>query len=131
MSEGNVAIVQQMFDAWNRGDYDAARAFFDPGVEVECALGADFDGTYRGHAGLAKLMRFWGAFGTFRTEIDRCFPAGDAVVTLLHHHATGKRSGLDVEMRNWQVFTFREDKVIRYELFRTEADALKAAALAE
>ncbi len=116
MSQENVEIVQQMFDAWNRGDYDAAREFCDPDVEVESALGADFDGTYRGHDGLAKLLRFWGAFGSFRSEIEKRISAGDAVVALLHHHATGKRSGLDVDMRNWQVFTIRDGKVVRYGL---------------
>jgi ketosteroid isomerase-like protein len=131
MSQENVEIVQQMFDAWNRGDYDAAREFFDPGVEVESALGADFDGTYRGHAGLAKLMRFWGAFGSFRSDIGKSIPAGDAVVTLIDHHATGKRSGIDVDMRNWQVFTVRGDKIVRYGLFSTEAEALAAAGLSE
>jgi ketosteroid isomerase-like protein len=45
MSQENVELVQQMVNAWNRGDYDAARDFFDPDVEVEAALGADIDGT--------------------------------------------------------------------------------------
>jgi hypothetical protein len=35
-----------MVNAWNRGDYDAARDFFDPDVEVETAMGVDYDGTY-------------------------------------------------------------------------------------
>ena len=129
MSQENVEMVQQMFNAWNRGDYDAARDFFDPDVEVEAALGADLDGTYRGHDGLARLMEFWGAFGRFRSDIERCFPAGDAVVTLLHHHATGKRSGIDVDMRDWQVFTFRDGKIVRHGLFSTEGQALEAAGL--
>ena len=119
-------MVRQMFDAWNRGDYDAARDFFYPEVEVQAAVGADFDGIYKGHDGLARLMRFWGAFGTFRSDIEKCIPVGDAVVTLLHHHATGKRSGIDVEMRDWQVFTFRKDKIVRQRLFSTEAQALDA-----
>jgi uncharacterized protein len=131
MSQENVELVQQMVNAWNRGDYDAARDFFDPDVEVEAALGADIDGTYFGHAGLATLMRFWGAFGSFRSDIEKCIPAGDAVVTLLHHHATGKRSGIDVEMRNWHVYTVRNGKIVRFRQFRTEARALEAAGLSD
>lgn len=129
MSEENAELVQRLFNAWNRGDYDAARDVFDPDVEVEAVLGGDLDGTYFGHAGLAKLMRFWGAFGSFHSDIERCIPAGDAVVTLMHHHATGKRSGIDVDMRNWQVFTVRNGRVVRYGLFSTEAQALEAAGL--
>ena len=131
MSQENVELVQQMVNAWNRGDYDAARDFFDPDVEVEVALGADIDGTYFGHAGLARLMRFWGAFGSFRSDIEKCIPAGDAVVTLLHHYGIGKRSGIDVDMRNWHVFTIRNGKIVRPGHFSTEAQALEAAGLPE
>jgi hypothetical protein len=52
-------------------------------------------------------------------------------VTLLHHHATGKRSGISVEMRNRQVFTIRNGKIVRYELVSTEAEALEAAGVSE
>jgi ketosteroid isomerase-like protein len=131
MSQENVELVQQMINAWNRGDYDAARDFYDPDVEVEAALGADIDGTYYGHAGLARLMRFWGAFGSFHSDIEKCIPAGDVVFTFFHHHATGKRSGIDVELRNWHVFTFRNGKIVRHGQFSTEAQALESAGLSE
>jgi ketosteroid isomerase-like protein len=131
MSQENVELVQRMLDAWNRGDYDAALGFFDPDVVVETALGADIDGTYFGHAGLAKLMRFWGAFGSFHSDIEEWIPAGHAVVALMHHHATGKHSGVDVDLRNWHVFTFRDGKIVRHAQFSTEARALEAAGLPE
>lgn len=126
MSEENVELLREMFEAWNRGDYDAARGFFDPDVEAECSLGTDLDGTYSGHAGIAKLMRFWGAFGTFRSDIERYMPVGDAVVMLLNHHATGKSSGIDVETSNWQAFTIRNRRIVWYGIFSTEARALEA-----
>jgi ketosteroid isomerase-like protein len=127
MSQENVEIVEQMVTAWNRGDHDAARDFFDPDVEVEAALGADIDGKYFGHAGLAELMRFWGAFGSFRSDIEKCISAGDVVVMLFRHRGTGKRSGIDVELRNWHVFTVRNGKIVRHGHFSTEAQALEAA----
>ena len=129
MSQENVELVRAMFRAWNQGDYDTAQDLFDPDVEVESALDADFDGEYRGHSGLAKLMQFWGAFGDFHTDLERCIPVGNAVVTLLHHHATGRHSGIEVEMRNWQVFTIRNGKIVHYGLFSTESQALEAAGL--
>ena len=131
MSQENVEVVLSMIDAWNRGDYDAARDFFDPDVEVEVAMGVDYDGTYSGHVGLERLMRFWGAFGSFHSDIEKSIDAGDAVVTLLHHHATGKRSGIDVEMRHWAVYTVHTGKIVRHGQFGTEAQALEAAGLSE
>lgn len=129
MSQENAELVQHMFAAWNRGDHDAARDFFDPDVVVEAAGGTDMDGTYLGHAGLAEVMRFWGAFGSFRSDVEGWIPAGDAVVARVHHQATGKHSGIDVEMQNWQVFTIRRGKIVRYALFSTEARAREAAGL--
>ena len=131
MSEENVELVQQMVSAWNRGDYDVARDLFDPDVEVEVAQGDVIDGRYFGHAGLAKLMRFWESFSSFHSDIEKSFPAGDAVVALLHHHGTGKSSGIEVETRNWHVFTFRNGKIVRSGHFSTEAQALEAAGLSK
>jgi ketosteroid isomerase-like protein len=131
MSEENVELVEQLVNAWNRGDYDAGRDLVDPDVEVEVALGADYDGTYSGHAGFARLLRFWEAFSSFRTDIEKSIHAGDAVVALFHYQATGKRSGIDVEMRHWCVYIVRDGKIVRHGQFRTEAQALEAAGLSE
>ena len=108
MAEDKADVVRRMFELWNRGDSDAARATMDPDVEIEVHLGGTFDGRYRGFAGLAELMRFWGAFGSYRSEIAESSAAGDEVFAELNHYATGKSSGVEVEMRNWQVFTVRE-----------------------
>lgn len=62
MSKENVEIVREMFAAWNRGDYAAAQQAFDPDVVSEMSLGTDIDGTYEGHEGLQRLIRFWGTF---------------------------------------------------------------------
>jgi ketosteroid isomerase-like protein len=92
-------------------------------------LETDLDGTYRGIEGLQKLLRFWGAFADFRSEIEECIPAGDHVVVTAHHFARGKSSGVEVDMRNWQIFTLRGGRVVRYRLFSTREQALEAAGL--
>jgi ketosteroid isomerase-like protein len=131
MSQENVELVQRMVNAWNRGDYETARDFFDPEVEVEVALGADYDGAYSGHIGLARLMRFWGAFGSYRSDMQESIAAGDAVVALMRHQATGKSSGIDVEMSQWSVYVFRDGKIVRHAQFRSEAQALEAAGISD
>ena len=131
MSQANVEIVRQTLEDWNRGDAATARDAWDPGVEIEASVGGVFDGSYDGYDGLAELMRFWGAFGTFRSEIEDCVTAGDEVIAEVHHYATGKSSGVEVEMRNWQVFTVRGAKIVRWRLFGTQAQALKAVEASE
>jgi ketosteroid isomerase-like protein len=120
-----------MFDAWNRRDYAAAQAAFDPGIEVEMSTQSVLDGTYRGYSGLRELMRFWGAFAEFRSNLEEVLTAGDEVFATVHHYGRGKTSGVDVEMENWQVFTLRGGRVIRYRVFSARRQALEAAGLRE
>jgi ketosteroid isomerase-like protein len=132
MSEENVEIVRAILKAWNRGDYSAALELVDHNVEVEAALGLTLDGMYRGHAeGSRFLADFWGEFEDFRTEFEECIPVGDSVFVAAHHHGRGRTSGIEVEMRNWQVFTVRGGKVVRYQMFSTRQQALEAAGLEE
>ena len=158
MPEGNVEIVRAMFDAWNRGDTDAAfreagygidsgrtppaselekfsdvLAPFDPEVEAEPPPGGLTAGTYHGHEGLIKLIsEFWGQFDERRSEIKECIPAGgDRVIITLLHHARGKLSGVEVEMWHHQVLTLRDGKIVRWQMFLNREEALAAAGLSE
>jgi ketosteroid isomerase-like protein len=128
----NVEIVQQAFEAWNRGDYPAALKRIAPEIKVESHLGGDIDGTYEGIAGLQSwLAGFWGSFAEFHTDIDECI-AGDAEVAILAHlYGRGRGSGVEVEMRNWQLFTVRDGLIVRYRLFAKREQALEAAGLQE
>jgi ketosteroid isomerase-like protein len=55
----------------------------------------------------------------------------DEVVFAAHHYGRGKASGVEVEMRNWQVCTVRDGKVVRYRVFPTRQEALEAVGLEE
>jgi ketosteroid isomerase-like protein len=117
MSEENIEIVRRMFEDWNRRAFDSALEAVSPEVEVEMSAQSDIDGTYLGHDGLRRMLRFWGAFADFRSTI--------------HHRGRGKTSGVDVEMTNWQVFTLREGRIVRYRVFGSRDEALEAAGLRE
>ena len=130
VSEGNVAIVREMFAAWNRGDYERAQTAIDPAVVAVMETGTDFDGTYEGLEGMQRLMRsFWGAFSEFHSDIEEAIAAGDEVFTTLRHHGRGKASGAEVEMTNWQVFTLRDGRIVRYRIYGDRERALDAAGI--
>ena len=131
MSQENVQIVRELFDAWNRRDYAAAQAAFDPEIEVEMSAESVLDGTYRGYSGLTELMRFWGAFADFRSDVEEVLTAGDDVFITVHHYGRGKSSGIGVQMKNWQVFTVRDGRIVRYRIYGTRSNALEAAGLRE
>ena len=132
MSQENVEVVRQLFDAWNRGDYAAASALVDPAISVESLLDGPMAGRYDGAERAARwLSDFWGNFGEFHTEIGEYMTRGDDVVIAAHHYGRGKSSGVEVQMDNWQIFTVRGEKIVRYRLYTTKQEALEAAGLSK
>jgi ketosteroid isomerase-like protein len=128
MSEENVEIVRRLIEAWSRGDYPAALDAVDPEIEVNAAFGTDLDGTYRGHAALAEwLGNIWVEFEGRHAEIKEAIPAGSDVVLNVRFSGRGKRSGVDVDLSVWHVWTLREGKALRWRIFRTKQEALEAA----
>ena len=102
-------IVQRLIEAWDRGDYAAALDSIDPDVEVNVAYQADFDGTYRGHAGLTEMLgAFWAEFEGQRIEIEEAVPVGGAVVAGVRFYGRGKRSGVEISAPAWHAWRLRE-----------------------
>ena len=132
MSQENVDIVRRVYEAWNRRDYSRALGLIDSEIEVEAATGGLGDGTYRGRAGLYKALEgFWSEFDDTRVEVEEYVPAGDHVITSVLLHGRGKRGGTSVEWRQWQVWTLRDGKAVRWRLFGNRREAVDAVGLAE
>ena len=133
MSQENVEIVRRLIGAWDSGDYSGALDSIDPEIEVNAALQMDLDGTYRGHAGVAKMLGvFWAEFEGPRIEIEEAIAAGsDDVVVGVRFYGRGKRSGVVIGAPAWHVWRLREGKAVRWRLLRTKQEALEAAGLSE
>jgi ketosteroid isomerase-like protein len=133
MSQDNVEIVRSIYDQWGRGDFRAGTDLYDP--EVELVLRPEFPdaGVYRGPEEIRKYMRedFLRDWEGAAIVGEEFLDAGDSVVVRVHQQATGPGSGAPVEMRYYQVWTFRGSAVVRIESIRERAEALDAAGLAE
>ena len=73
---------------------------------------------------------YWGTWDKYILEPSAIIDASeDRVVVVQHERARGKGSGVRLE-RHWAViFTVRTGRVVRFEAFRTSAEALAAAGL--
>ena len=132
MSQENVEVVRSIVEAWNRGEYSVVSESTDPDIEIEAALGGTFDGTYRGIAEARNFLEdFWRNFEQSHADVTEYTPVGDSVVFEAHLRGRGKGSGIEVEMRNWQVCTVRNGTVVAYRMFTTKREALEAAGLSE
>jgi ketosteroid isomerase-like protein len=131
MSQENVDTLMRAW-AETRSDPDAFFQILDEEVEWEMAGGWLETAKYHGPEGVREFFRRWaGAFDEWGFEAEEVIDAGDAVVVLLHQWGRGKGSGVPVETRFWQVWTFSEGKVIRHCNYRTKEEALEAAGLSE
>jgi ketosteroid isomerase-like protein len=75
--------------------------------------------------------RYWGAWKDYRLEIEEVLDAGQSVVVTFREQGRGKSSGVPVAREHTQLWTFREGRIVRWESFRTRAQALEAAGLSE
>jgi ketosteroid isomerase-like protein len=139
MSQENVEIVRRGFEALkaglDRGDPGAA---FDSGVyasEVEWILppgGAGFRDVYVGRDGFLEFMKTWTEDFDWSIELERLIDAGDnRVVGLFHQTATGKGSGVPVELHMGLVYELQDGQVVRMRNYLDPKEALEAAGLSE
>ena len=136
MSEENVEIVRRLFDALHaglkRGD---PGALFDSGTVADDLEFVPFPGLpghprrYRGRDGFIAFMQTWTEdFEDWSIEYERLIEVPDnRVVALTHQWATGKGSGVPVELHFGVVFEIEDGRVIRVLNFPDFAQALEAA----
>ena len=88
--------------------------------------------TYRGHRGVLESWTRWHEnFAQYRGELEEVRDCGDRVLAVAREEASGTASGAPVTARLYQVLTFRDGKVLRYQEFYDEQAALEAAGLTE
>jgi ketosteroid isomerase-like protein len=133
MSRENVEVMRRAFEAYNRGDVDAAVAYLAPECEYH-ATGAlpGFRGISRGREGYKRFVSWLRAeFDDARIDVRELVDAGDHVLASLTLRGRGKRSGAETSWDIWQVWTLQDGKAVRGEGFTNREDALKAAGLEE
>jgi ketosteroid isomerase-like protein len=133
MSEENVELLYQAFDAFNRRDIDAFLALCDPDIEFISYL-AQVEGgePYRGHDGVRDWWeRLLAVYPDFRAEIEEVRDLGDRTILRARVHGRGVESDAPMDQTMWQVAEYHRGKTIGWRFFTTEADALEAAGLAE
>jgi len=130
MSQDNVDMVRKVFDRWSEGDFRAGVDLFDPHVVLILRPGFPDGGAYHGPEGVATYMRgFLEAWTHVTMKAEELIEAGDSVLVHVIQRGVGDASGVETELRYFQLWTFRGGKVIRLESIRDRAEALEAAGL--
>jgi ketosteroid isomerase-like protein len=128
MSQENVETVRRIYEDWGRGEFEAGTELYDPHVLLVLRPEFPDSGAYCGPHEIRKYMveDFLADFQGVEIGGEEFLDAGDSVVVRVHQRATGTESGAPVEMRYYQVWTFRGRSVIRIESISERAEALEA-----
>ena len=136
MSQENVAIVQSLFEASNRGDFGLGSKFLDDGVVFDARgmewENEDFDRVYFGPDGVQEFWTEWlPVWADIHVEIQWIREVGDRVIVWLDQRQVGRVSGIPVEFSVAWDFLFRDGRIVRMAFFRDERKALESAGLSE
>ena len=77
------------------------------------------------------LEQFWEQFDEPQAQPQELIEAGDSVLAVVNFRGSGRQSGVAVNMEVFQLWTFRDGKVIRGHGFFDREEALEAAGLSE
>lgn len=133
MSEENVELIRGLYRRWERGDFATAE-FFDPDIEfVRVGSGvAAAAGAWKGIDEMWKASVEWlEAWENMRLEPRRYVDLGDRVLAIVRQTSRGRRSGVELDQENGQLFTIHQGKVVRWVAYWEASEALEAVGLAD
>ena len=82
----------------------------------------------KGHDAVrASTSRWKGEWNDYELIPEEFAEMGDRVVVTVRFRARGRRSGIEVDARLYDVFTVRDGKIVRMDQFAERSEAIQAA----
>ena len=131
MSQENVDIVTRSFEHF-RATGEPLQDLIAPDFvwDMSTFAGWPEQPRYEGSAGAREFMRDWGAaFDDWQLEVESVPDAGEKVVCVVRQRGRAKVTGMPLDMLFAQVFTVRDGRQVRMEMYSDPAEALAAAGL--
>ena len=139
MSEENVEVVVAQFEGVNTRDFAAVMGAYAEEVnlvlhgDLVSAAKPEVSETVTGKKAVGEWFGDWfRQFASdYRFQLEETRDLGDRVFIVATHHGRGRTSGIPVEQQTTYLYTVRESKVTRVEVWGDRATALEAAGLRE
>jgi ketosteroid isomerase-like protein len=131
MSQENVEVVRQCFEACNRHDADQAVSAYHPDIEFRWAASVDKPLTCRGREAVKQaFIQIWADWQETFSDPVQLFDLGDQVLVEFVDRRIG-RDGITLEDQASEVWTLENGLVVRIETFDSWSEALEAVGLSE
>ena len=132
VSQADIDTLRTGYEAFSRGDWDTPTRFAHPEFELKTAGRAPNPGTYRGAQAARRFFEdLFSPFEEITIEPEEFFQRGDRIAVYLRVQLRPAGSTAVVENRIGHLWTMREGKATRLEIFPRREDALEAAGLSE
>jgi ketosteroid isomerase-like protein len=130
MSQENVEGLKRAFDAFASGDLETAVGFIDPEFEIhDRVIGSPSE---RGPAALiANAADVREAIGDVSWEPREIVDLGDRVLVEVHVTGQGQHTSLPINEAVGHIYTLRNGKAVKLDIFRTYEEARHAAGVSE
>jgi ketosteroid isomerase-like protein len=132
VSQADIETLRVGYEAVSRGDWDAATRFAHPEFELRTADRVPNPGTYRGPEEVRRFFEdLFEPFEEVVVEPEEFFERAEQIVVFVLTRFRPTGSSAVVENRIGHLWTMREGKAMRLEIFPRREDALEAAGLPE
>jgi ketosteroid isomerase-like protein len=132
MSQTAIETLRAGYEALSRGDWDAMFCDVLPGFELTTPPGGLTSGTYRGREEVqGYVQELLTPFETRAFEPEKFFDKGDQVVVFVKVRARPKDSSTEIGITNGHLWTMRDGKSARLEIFPKPEEALEAVGLSD
>ena len=131
MSQENVELHQEVFDAVNRRDLDALLTLMDDNVESVSRIVA-VEGGLHGHDGVRRWWQnVFEVIPDYNLEVLEVRDVGELTVAALRTSGHGAGSDIPVGENVWHTARWRSGRCVWWSTFYTRAEALEAVGLSE
>ena len=134
MSRENVEVIRKVFAAFGQVDIEAVLRLCDEDIVItQPAEVPGINPQQRGHQGVLEAFAIWPEqWDDFRVEVLGLTAApANKVMANIRTVGRGKQSGVEVDMEFSFVFTVLDERIIEWQLFLREDQALEASGLNE
>jgi ketosteroid isomerase-like protein len=132
MPQENIEVVQRGYEQFQAtGQFVEEIVTADFVWDMSHFLGWPEQQVYDGVEGARSFLEDWAAaWDDWELEVEALHDAGDRIVAVMRQRGRSKLTGTPVEMSLAQVWTLRDGKETRMDMYSDPAEALQAVGLA-
>jgi len=117
MSEANIAVVRQGYEAHDRGDHAGVFALLHPAFEIFQTDQVPWGGSYRGREQARQFFQHLAEHIESRVSPEEFIAAGDRVAVTGHIRGHVRATGTPFDLRIVHIWTVRDGLAARFEAY--------------